>query len=261
MRLKTVQARQGVLWVRAGFRVFFRQPFGYSALFMLFAFSALVLAEWVPLVGPVLAMSLMPIATVAFMLATRETLAGRMPRPKLLVAPLRDRERRNRLLQLGAMYAAATLAMLLLVKALDGGRLEEAINAATDAKAAAEAIGDPMVALGLLMRLAAMALLSLTFWHAPALVCWAGLNPAKAVFASIVACWRSRAAFALYGLTWFALLLVFILLAQLLFALIGRPQLMGQALMPAGLLFSTVLYASVYFSFVDSFESDEPAAP
>lgn len=257
MRLKTVRARQGVQWVRAGFRVFLRQPLAFAGLYALIGL-AFWLLSLLPLVGPVLALSLPPLATAIFMLATRETLAGRAPRFALVLAPLREPQQRSRLLQLGAMYAVATLAVLVLAQLLDGSSTSVALNAPVDADAASHALREPGF---LLLLMALMALLSLVFWHAPGLVCWADLGPAKAVFASVVACWRARAAFALYGITWFGLLFGFMLAAQLLLALIGRPQAIGQAMLPAGLLFSTVVYASVYFSFVDSFEQEETLPP
>ena len=76
MRLKTVPALTGLTWVRAGFRVFVRQPLVFGALFGLTGFGALMLAQ-LPLVGPVLALALMPAATLAFMLATRAVLDER----------------------------------------------------------------------------------------------------------------------------------------------------------------------------------------
>ncbi|HWH73508.1 MAG TPA: hypothetical protein VNV16_04530, partial [Methylibium sp.] len=64
MRLKTVPALLGVMWVRAGFRVFFRQPLVFGALFGLTGLAMLLLAQ-LPLIGSVLALALMPAATLA----------------------------------------------------------------------------------------------------------------------------------------------------------------------------------------------------
>lgn len=253
MRLKTVNARQGIAWVRAGFRVVLRQPLAFAALYALIGL-AFWLLSLLPHVGPVLALTLPPLATAVFMLATREALAGRAPRLALLALPLRDPQQRSRLLQLGAMYAVATVATLLLAQLFDGGETPLGVSTPVGD----EALHHPGF---LVVLLALMALLSLAFWHAPGLVCFGGLGPAKAVFASVVACWRARGAFLLYGLVWFGLLLGFMLAAQLALALIGQPQAIGRAILPAGLLFSTVVYASVHFSFVDSFEQDETFAP
>ena len=254
MKLKTVRARQGLLWVRAGFTVFFRQPLAFAALFALFGLVVFVLLQ-LPAVGPVLALSLMPVATVAFLLATREVLAGRIATPRLALLPLRDPLNRNRLLQLGAAYA-----VVLLSHVLDGGRFAAAIEAiATEETTAAAALEDPLLPWSVLLRLGLMALLSLAFWHAPALVCWGRMPVNKALFASIVACWRSRGAFAVYGIAWFGLTMLFVTLLQVVTALLGLQQVMGLAVLPLTMLVSTIFYASLYFSFVDAFDlSDGP---
>lgn len=255
MKLKTVRARQGLLWVRAGFTVFFRQPLAFAALFALFGLVVFVLLQ-LPAVGPVLALSLMPVATVAFLLATREVLAGRIATPRLALLPLRDPLNRNRLLQLGAAYAAAAIAVVLLSHVLDGGRFAAAIEAIAteETTAAAAALEDPLLPWSVLLRLGLMALLSLAFWHAPALVCWGRMPVNKALFASIVACWRSRGAFAVYGIAWFGLTMLFVTLLQVVTALLGLQQVMGLAVLPLTMLVSTIFYASLYFSFVDAFD-------
>jgi hypothetical protein len=44
--------------------------------------------------------------------------------------------------------------------------------------------------------------LSLLFWHAPGLVHWHSIPPAKALFFSFIACWRNLTAFAVFFLSW-----------------------------------------------------------
>jgi hypothetical protein len=257
MKLKTVRARQGLQWVRSGFGVFFRQPLGLSAMFAAVAFGALVLLQ-MPLIGPVLALGLMPLGSIAFMIATREVLAGRNAHPGLLLHPLRRPQRRRALLQLGAVYAAAALAVVLLAHLLDGGRFAAAMQAVAENEATPELLSDPLLEFGVLLRLVLMTLLSLVFWHAPALVFWDDMPVGKALFASMLACLRSVGAFALYGVAWFFLLLSFMLVAQTLLALLGMAQATAHAAFPAMMLFSTVFYASLYFTYADSFEADPP---
>lgn len=261
MKLKTVRARQGLQWVRGGFRTFFRQPLGLSAMFAAIAFGALLLLQ-LPLLGPVLALGLMPLATIAFMIASREVQAGRKAHPGLLLQPLRAAQRRRPLLQLGAVYAVAATLVVLLSHLLDGGRFAAAVQAVAENEATPELLSDPMLEFGVLLRLVLMSLLSLVFWHAPALVFWDKLPVGKALFASMLACLRAWGAFALYGVAWFVLLLGFMMLAQTLFALFGVAQAAAAAALPTVMLFSTVFYASLYFSYADSFEPDEaqPAA-
>ncbi|HSV69843.1 MAG TPA: BPSS1780 family membrane protein [Methylibium sp.] len=259
MKLKTVPARAGVLWVRAGFRVFFRQPLLFGALFGLTGFAALLLVQ-LPIVGPVLALALMPAATLAFMLATRSALDGRPPQLAPLLAPWRDPLQRRRLVSLGFAYALAAIVTLWLVQALDGGRFDAALEAVAKGSATPETLQDANLGTGLALRLAVVSILSLVFWHAPALVYWGRMDVPKAVFASVVACLRSLGAFAVYGLTWFGITVAYAVLSQTVFLLLGSPQSATLALLPGAMMFSTVFYASLYFTFVDAFELDEPDA-
>lgn len=265
MKLKTVRARQGVQWLRAGCRMFLRQPLAYTALLALCAIGAWVLSE-LPLLGPLLALLLTPTVNVAFMLATRETLTGRIPGPRLLIAPWRDALHRKRLLQAGAAYAATLMAALLLAHLLDGGQLTEAMLAVAEGRSTPEAVQqDPGFLFAVLLRLSVLGLVSLLFWHVPALICWGRMTVGKAIFANAVGCWNARGAFLLYGLTWFGLLMLFVLLMRTVLAVFGladQPMAATQAVVPMAMLASTVFYASLYFSFVDCFDlSDaEPEA-
>lgn len=256
MKLVRVRASQGAQWVRSGFRAFFRQPLGYSALFALIGFAALLLAQ-LPLIGPVAALATMPLATLVFMQATRELLAGRRVQPTLLLQPLRDAAQRRGLLQLGAVYAAATIGIVLLAHVADGGRFTAVAQAVATQTATPEMMSDPMLEFGLLLRLLLLSLLSLLFWHTPALVCWHGMPVGKALFASWVACWRNIGAFAVYGLAWMGLLIGFVLAMQMLFALLGMGQAAASVVVPAVMLVSTVFYASLYFVYADSFELEQ----
>ena len=49
--------------------------------------------------------------------------------------------------------------------------------------------------------------------------------------------------------------------ANVLAALLQKPQVMAMAAIPAGLLFSTVFYASLYATFADCFIPSDAAAP
>ena len=113
----------------------------------------------------------------------------------------------------------------------------------------------------MLLRFGLAGLLSVPFWHAPALVHWGGQPAAKALFFSLMACWRNRGAFFVYALTWAAVILLFAVVANLLFAMLGHIQWMAAAAMPASLVFSTVFYVSLYFTFADCFDMDAVDSP
>ena len=118
-------------------------------------------------------------------------------------------------------------------------------------------LADPQLLIGMLVRITLVSLLSVPFWYAPALVHWHKQSPAQALFSSTLACWRNRGAFALYGLAWGALLIAFSVLLTTVFTLLGVPQLAPLAAMSAVLLFSTVFYASLYFTYADCFAPDD----
>lgn len=257
MKLKTVPARQGVLWAQQGIRAFFKHPMAFAALFAAFMFSVFVLAL-LPLIGPLLGLMLLPLVTLAFMLATRVVVAGGLPTPMVFIAPLRaQRSRVVSLVWLGALYASSTFAALWLSGIVDGGAfaaLMDAIPADQNTPdAMAARLAAPGLLGGLMLRLGLTGMLAVPFWHAPALIFWDGQRCAQALFSSTLACWRNRGAFTVYILTWFALVMGFGMLASMLFAAIGGPQLFAVAAVPISLLITTVFYASLYFTFADSF--------
>jgi len=259
MKLQLVPARQGALWVRRGFGVFFRRPLAFAALFTGFLFFGLV-ALLVPLIGPLLLLASLPLVTLGFMLATQRTLQGELPGPAVFIAPMRaSRAERFALLKMGLAYAACSVAIIWLSDTVDGGKFEALQAAMTggkeDSTAIAALLADPQLQIGLLLRFGLASLLSLPFWHAPALVHWGGQGVAKALFFSTVACWRNMAAFAVYALAWAGVILLFGVVANVLAAVLQQAQLIALAAVPTGLLLSTVFYASLYFTFTDCFAS------
>ena len=260
MRLLTVPPRQGTAWVRQGFAAFVRQPLAFSVLFALFM-AALFVTMVVPVIGPLLLLAALPLATLGFMVATRAAVAGQPVTPRAFAEPLaQGRPRVVAMLQLGVAYAVASAIGVTVSGWIDGGALEEAMDALATANGnpveAGRRFADPRVELGLVARLAVAALLAVPFWHAPALVHWGGQGVAQSLFSSTVAIWRNKGAFAVYALAWTGLIVGFGVGAMLLFGLLGMPQLAAFALMPATLLFSTAFYVSLWFTFADCFGTD-----
>lgn len=261
MKLQLVPARQGALWVRRGFGIFFKHPLAFAALFTGFLFFGLM-AMLLPFVGPLLLLAALPLVTLAFMLATQRAVHGQLPGPSVFVAPFRvNRARSIALLRMGLIYAVASLAIMTFSDLVDGGKfdaLQEAMGGGKqDAAAIAQLLGDPQLQIGVLLRFGLASLLSLPFWHAPALVHWGNQGVGKALFFSTIACWRNFGAFTVYALAWCGVILLFGALANLLAALLQQAQVVALAAVPAGLLFSTVFYASLYFTFADCFAPDE----
>jgi hypothetical protein len=262
IRLKEVPAARGAQWVRAGFQVFFRRPLVLTGLFAGFLFVTMLSSVLLPFVGGALALTLMPLLTLGFMKATLSVLEGELPTAMAFVEPLQgDPRRRKSLIHLGIAYGLTMTLAFGLSHWISGDSGEAARQASGEGAGAAVGLevlmADPGWMTGMLTIMALGALLSIPFWHAPALVYWGGQSVGQALFSSTLAVWRARGAFIVFALVWMAVIVVFGLLTSLVFGLLlGSRQLMGVAALPGGLIFSTVFYASLYFTFVDSFETE-----
>ena len=262
MKLLTVPASRGVSWMLGGFQVFARQPLATTAMFMAFLFGLMLLSS-LPGVGPLLALVLVPAASVGFVLASEAVVAGRVPSPALLAAALRGaRSRTVVMLQLGLAYAMAALLAMWLVDLADPGFRASAAAFVERAQGATEPqLPDSSMQRGMVLRLLLTLPVTLLFWHAPVVVYRSNVGVAQALFASVVACWRNRGAFAMYGLAWAVLPALLALVLVAFFSLIGQPQLAVLPLVPLLLMCSTAFYASLHFTVADCFDFGEPSAP
>jgi hypothetical protein len=272
MKLQQVPARQGALWVRQGFLIFFKHPLAFTALLASFLFGALFLAT-LPWLGPLLSLASLPLVTVGFMIASREALENQAnSTPMVFVQPLQaSAKNRRALLQLGLIFAVCSLALMALAAWVDGGALAKLQSMMLDDKAKPEdlraLLDDPRLTWGMAIRFGLAGLLSVPFWHAPALTHWAQQSWGKALFSSWMACWRNKAAFLVYSLTWMAVIVLFAVLSSVVLMALGQPRWVVLISLPAVLMFSTVFYASLYFTYVDCFSdgstttSPDMAAP
>ncbi len=262
--LKPVQARQGVQWVVQALKVFGRQPLGLAGLFGTFLFLALVLML-VPVIGGVVVLAAVPLLGLVMMMGTAAVVRGQRALPGLYLAPFRtDAVRRSRLMVLCAAYGALSLLVLLVSDAIDGGKLnelQELMAAGRDDARTREdlqrLLADPQLLGGLYARVGLTALISIPFWHAPALVWWGQQSAAQALFSSTLAIWRSKGAFVSFVAAWVSLLGVSGLGLGLVLQALGLSGLMGVLAMPLGLTLSVVFYASLYFMFVQTFGTGE----
>lgn len=262
--LKTVPPSRGPRWIGDAFRLFMRRPLSFTALFVVFLFAALLVAQ-VPLLGGLVQMMSLPLLSLGFMVAGHSALLNGPVRPTQFIAPLRsDATRRRSLLILCAGYGVAALLILLLVDAVSHsawGRLQGYIARGDGAQAEIDALlSEPGVGAAVLLGALLGSLLSVPFWHAPALVHWGGQGVRQALFSSTLAVWRSKGAFAAYFLAWAGVMLLFGLATALVLGLLGLPQLAGVVGIPAGLVFSAVFYLSALFAFNDSFGGAAAAA-
>jgi hypothetical protein len=255
MKLNIVPARTGIQWVKLGLVTFLKQPLALAGLFFMYM-TAATLLSLVPVIGLVLALAIVPAATLGLMAATQEAVKGRFPMPTVLISAFRaGRQRLRAMLVLGLLYAAACMAVMALVSAIVD--VPQAASPAT-----AQGMMTPEFQLAMLVGTALYLPVSLLFWHAPALVHWYGISPVKSLFFSAVACLRNGTALLMFALGWSAVVFAASLLIGVVAVLTGNPQIAATALMPLGLIVTAMFSTSLYFTFRDSFVADaEPQQP
>jgi len=102
---------------------------------------------------------------------------------------------------------------------------------------------------------------SMMFWHAPALVHWHGVTPLKSLFFSLLACWTNKGALMIYLMAWLAVMMGGAMVISLLGGLLGGPSALSFLLYPSALFMASMFYASIYFTFRDSFEFEQEPDP
>lgn len=257
MILKTVGPGRGALWVRDGLRLYMRQPMAFTGLFALFLLAALF-STLLPLVGWLLQMMMVPLLSLGFMVASQSVLLGGRARAVHFIEPLLGAPAQRRaLLLLCALYGLLVAGSLWLADwAADGGytHLFQLMSQTPAPLHEIDALFvERSMAAGALVGTTAITLVTIPFWHAPALVHWAHQGALQALFSSTLAVWRCRGAFVVYALTWFTLMLTLGMLSALLFGLMGLGQLGSVLALPLGLFLSTLFYVSLIFTFNDSF--------
>ena len=255
MKLNIVPARTGMAWVKLGVRAFWRQPMALAALFFM-TMAAMSLASMVPFIGPAIALTLLPSATLAMMVAAAEATQGRFPTPAVLLVAFRTgRQRLKDMLQLGVLYAVGFLGIMGLSALIDGGQFAQVyLGGAPLTKEVAE---DPGFQSAMWLSMALYLPLSLLFWHAPGLVHWHSVPPVKALFFSIVACVRNLGAFLVYGLGWLGVFILGGVVAAMVTALLTVAGVGGSAaggiMVGGAMMMAAMFFTSVVFTFRDCF--------
>lgn len=257
MKLNIVPARTGLLWVKLGIQTFFKQPLALGGLFFIFM-AVVSLVAAVPVIGSILALALLPAATLGLMVGTLDAHNGKFPMPRVLLTAFRaDKARMLSMLVLGFLYAAGILLIMGATWLIDdgkfasmyllGGPISKEAMQHTDLQTAAR------VALALYVPL------SLLFWHAPALVHWYGVPAGKALFFSLVACLRNLGAYCLYAMAWTVVFAFSSLTVVVIFTLLGMAEAAGAIMVGMAMTMAAMFFSSIYYTFRDSFVHAAPA--
>ena len=257
MKLQIVPAKTGVLWFKQGVRTFLKQPLALSGLFFMFM-AAMSILSMVPVVGNILALAVLPGATLGLMAATREAVQSKFPMPKVLFSGFSaGRKQLKAMLVLGLIYAVAFLLVLGISATVDGGKFAHLYL--FGGEMSPETLQGADFEVAVLLAMALYMPLSLLFWHAPALVHWHGISPVKSLFFSFVACLRNFWAFTVYSLMWLGAFLAMGLVVAIIAGLTGSGELVSSLIFPAAMVLAAMYFTSIYFTFVDCFDANEGA--
>lgn len=252
MQAASLPALAGWQWARNGLTLFLRQPLAMFAWAMAISVT-LMLASATPPIGPLVFVALMPVITVMTLSACRHVAAGHAMVPSMWAEPLKPAGIFKRLTGLGALYVGFSLLAGLAAFLPYMDSIASAFDAAmeSDPTPVLMAMRAPMLIFGLLY----VAIATL-FWYAPALIAFHGTSLMQALFFSVVACWRNKWAFLVYGLVWGAAFFAIDLLATLLIAIGLSPS--GAALLrtPLNIALGGILYCSFYSNYTSVFEID-----
>jgi hypothetical protein len=261
LKLHSVPARQGLVWVRLGLLEFWRHPLGYASLFVVYMLAQF--ASLIPYIGGLLLLMGIPLLSLAYMMATLGSQREQEPRISVFLAPWHAQvgDRRRQLLLLCVAYTVLTLLGMLICGLIDGGSFERLMQAAggTGAEPNPEELtkllSQPEAFAASLLRLIVIGVLGVPFWHAPALIVWGGQRVPQALVSSTLAVWNARGAFLVYGLGWLGAGGLAVTLTGVLAAVTGisgMPSLLMLTL-PMALTLTTAYYVSLFYTFRDSF--------
>jgi hypothetical protein len=249
MQINMLPALTGLSWLREGLRLFGRQPFGLPAMVVVYLMLLLVPAL-LPFIGIAISGVLAPFASVGLLAACRDVAEGRMPTPAAFVQTFRAGPARVQLLRLGIVNA-----ILLLVVATLAALLAD--PAPSSAPASLEELPLSSLLTQLMLYLPVMALM----WFAPVLAGWHRITPAKAMFGSVVACWRNMGPMLVFGLAAGALTLgVSVAAVMLITTFTTSREVMSMLMAPLALVLMTIVQAALYPMYRSVFVEARPAA-
>ncbi|MBV8247786.1 MAG: hypothetical protein JO200_04995 [Comamonas sp.] len=260
MKLQIVPARTGLQWVQLGLRTFKSQPLALAALFFL-GMASMSLITALPLIGPVIALALLPCVSLTMMVAASEAAHGRKPSPALLLVAFRSGSQHlHSMLMLGGLYAAGFLLIIGASSIIDGGTFASVYLGQTPMSR--ELAEDPDFQSAMWLSMFLYLPLSLAFWHAPALIHWHNISPVKSLFFSFVACMRNIGAYIVFGLCWMGVFLasgmLLAMVTGILAAMIGSVA--GGIMVATALMLAAMFFTSIVFTFRDCFSPPDDVA-
>ncbi|MCB1938107.1 MAG: hypothetical protein KDF24_06695 [Rhodocyclaceae bacterium] len=241
---------RGINWVADGFALWKRNPalityltFGYLLI--------LVVLSIIPVIGQAVAALTMPMVSLGVLNGTLAAHQGRKVGPDILFSGFKRNV--HGLITVGGIYLLGTLLALAATALVDGGTLAKIMIGGQPLTE--EVANTPGLLEASLLATALTTPLMMAYWFAAMLVGWQGLSAPKAMFFSLVACWRNWQAFFLYSLSIFFLVLG---APALLIAVVAQasPMLASLLTIPLPLIAIPIVFATFLPNALDVFGRD-----
>ncbi|WP_353432041.1 BPSS1780 family membrane protein [Polynucleobacter sp. MWH-UH23A] len=253
MKLNSVAPKEGYTWIRQGIWLFKQNPLGFLMLVFMYVFVA-QLAVIIPVIGVFAVLLLTPTLSVGFMTACRQAIQKERIRPSVYLIALQSGQFiRNRILQLGLVYAALILLMSFVLSLLvDFETLLPLMT--TDKPITPEALRQ--VYLVLVFGAVLYIPIAMLMWFSPILIAWADMSVPQALFSSWLACWTNKAAFFFYLAIWSAILIAIPLTIGMIFDALNFGQAASFIVAPISMAGLTIMHCSFYATWKACFAED-----
>ncbi|MDU0810073.1 MAG: BPSS1780 family membrane protein [Burkholderia sp.] len=246
MKLTEVSAKSGYIWFWNGILLFRQNSLVFIMLFLMYLLSIMIISI-VPVIGTVLSLFLIPAIRVHFMGACRSVISNkRLIWWTILFNCFRSYSLifTRRLFVLSIIY---TVLMELI------SVLSNLINNSIVFK-----MSDAIATKTMLVMMILYTPVSMMFWFAPILTVWHNLHPVKALFFSIVSCWRNRWAFLIYGLLWLGTIIFSSIgLIFILEAIVASTAIISIIIVVFIVFVSAMLHCSSYATYQGCFQQKE----
>lgn len=250
-----IPASTGWLWVKEGFALFRRQPFEMLTLFLSYMFLMLALS-FLPLLGEILPMLLVPVFSMSFMQACLDIEQGRKVYPNALLVGFRS-PARLKLIKLGVLYLVAAVAAIAASVLVDGGVFWKIMSG--QQKLTAKTIQDSNMSLSIMFSAAVYTPAAMAFWYAAPLIAWQRMGVFKALFYSFFAVKHAGRAFLVYGLAWALISVLLSGIVSSLAALVFDSVLMIILMqLTLSLVLTVIMYCSFYPTYTHIFSRPAP---
>ena len=240
--MNSIPAITGWHWLKQGAGLFRKQPAALTTLLFANILISIGISA-VPLLGPMIAVVLIPSFSMAFMKACLMIENGERVTPGVLLTGFRQPLVKD-LCKVGLIYLAVSLLMALITRfAVDPGFWEQVARQGREG-GQPQVAGSDILAMFMIFGLDVAVLMSLCF--AAPLTYWQKMTAGKAVFYSFFAVLRSARVFIVLLLAWFA---IFFGICMVITLLLGASNMTRVVIMWLIFLFILLLQCSMYVGY------------